>query len=204
MLHAFSLSFTVWDVKCVHVHCCYTAGISVWICYLSLPELLLRWPVVRSAPRVTVLLVVKGLRSRDSPLLSLWSSLPLLWWNWARHTSLDHSKAIKWPLSAEASVVLWCQLCSSFCRLISLFFLQTHGQVSMYTCTALFSYTEAFSFAFFLRSHWCSLFFFSSGWCIYITIFWPRLLLCMQTNQNIMSQAHSGLFSTCSVRSEKC
>lgn len=114
--------FTVWDTKCVSVRCCYTAGISVWTCYLSLPELLLRWPGVRSAPRATDLLVVKGLRSRDSPLLSLWPSLPLLWWNWARHTSLDHSKAIKWPLSAEASVVLWCQLCSSFCRHISLFF----------------------------------------------------------------------------------
>lgn len=151
--------FTVWDTKCVCVRCCYTAVISVWTCYLSLPELLLRWPGVRSPPRATDLLVVKGLRSRDSPLLSLWPSLPLLWWNWARHTSLDHSKAIKWPLSAEASVVLWCQLCSSFCRHISLFF-STVTWPSLYVpvhCIVIFLHWGIFIGLFFLSSNWCSL-----------------------------------------------
>lgn len=84
--------------------------------YLLFAKPLLRWPgVVRSVPQATDLPVVKGLRSRDSPLLSLRPSLLLLLWNWAWCTSLDHSKAIKWPLSAVASIVLWCQLSSSFC-----------------------------------------------------------------------------------------
>ncbi len=41
-------------------------------------------------------------RQRDTPL-SRRPSLSLLCWNWARCTSLDHSKAIKWPLSATGS-----------------------------------------------------------------------------------------------------
>lgn len=84
---------------------------QVETCYFWFPELLLRWSdVFHSVPQASDLLVPKGLRSRDSPLLSLWSFLPLLWWNWAQCTSLDHSKAIKCPLSAVASVVFWCQL----------------------------------------------------------------------------------------------
>lgn len=112
---------------CLHVSflqcvcCCHTVSCD-WL-FVIPPSPLLRWPgVVRSVPQATDLPVLKGLRSRDSPLLSLRPSLPLLWWNWARCTSLDHSKAIKWPLSAVASVVLWCQLSSSFCRCIFLFF----------------------------------------------------------------------------------
>lgn len=44
-------------------------------------------------------------RQRDTPLSRL-PSLSLLCWNWAHCTSLDHSTAIKWPLSATGSVSL--------------------------------------------------------------------------------------------------
>lgn len=75
------LFFTEIMFVCLLDHC-HTVRAQLSTCYLSFPYLLLRWPgVVRSVPQATDLAVVKGLRSRDSPLLSLRPSLPLLWWN---------------------------------------------------------------------------------------------------------------------------